>query len=166
MPRMGSANRRDPGRVARCRKPVVNGGADLAAQDRRLARTMMARDEQDEAIPGIACAFQGDIDGPPGAVETVTVEVDDPVGLERAGAELPVPRPVERRSGTNGSPQFLPGTGRGTARGNASGGGVDCSVIRCAVATSPFWGGFRWLARQGADGRRYPSPELGFVRAE
>lgn len=94
MPRMGSANCRDPGCVARCREPVVNGGADLATQDRRLARTMMARDEQDEAIAGIACAFQGEIDGPPGAIEAVAVEIHDPVGLERAGAELPVPGPI------------------------------------------------------------------------
>ena len=147
---MGSANRGDPRRVTRCREPVVNGGADLATPDRRLARPMMARNEQDEAIPGIACAFQGDIDGPPSAVETVTVEVDDPVGLDRAGAELPVPCPVERRRGADGS-QFLPGTGSGTARGNASGGGVDCSVIRCAAATSPLRGGFLRLARQGTD---------------
>jgi len=151
MSRMGSANGGDPRRVTRCREPVVNGGADLATSNRRLARPMVARNEQDKAIPGIARAFQGEIDGAPGAIEAVAVEIHDPVGLERAGAELPVPRPVERRSGTNGSPQFLPGTGRGTARGNASGGGVDCSVIRCAVATSPFQGGFLWLARQGTD---------------
>jgi hypothetical protein len=129
MPRMGPANRRDPGRVTRCREPVVNGGADLAALDRRLAPPMMARDEQDKAIPGIARAFQGEVDGPPGAVEAVAVEIDDPIGLKRAGAKLPVPGPVERGSRSNGPPQILPGAGSGTARGSASGGGVDPSVI-------------------------------------
>ena len=160
MPRMGSANRRDPRRVARCRKPIVNGGADLATQDRRLARTMMARDEQDNAIPGIARAFQREIDGPPSAIETVAVEIDDPVGLERAGAELPVPCPVERGSRPNGSRFRWLDAGR-SWRCRFCHNGLRRRLRRPgSVVRSDK------LARQGADGRRYPSPELGFVRAE
>ena len=100
MPRMCPAHRGDPGGMARDGQPVVNGRADLAALDGRFARTMMTRDEKDEAVSGILGALEGEVDFSPCAVETVPVEIDDSVGVERARPELSIPRPVKRRSGS------------------------------------------------------------------
>jgi hypothetical protein len=67
--------------VTRDGKPVMNGGADLAPLDGRLARPMMTCDEQNEAIARVFRSLESEIDGPPGAVETVAVKIDDAIGL-------------------------------------------------------------------------------------
>ena len=157
--RMGRANRRDPGRVTRNREPVVDRGADLAALDWRLARPMVAGDQQDEAITGVARAFDGKVDCTPGAVQAVAVEIHDPVRLEGAGAKPPVPGSVERGSNPNrsGLRRFCPGSS------------WRYRLRRDGLRRLRRPGLLRLLdgfARQGPDGRGYPGPELGLVRAE
>ena len=97
---MRAANRGDLPRMARRRQPVVDRGADPPALDRRLARAGVAGDQQQR--PGrraaIACSSARSI-----AVQARSRlwpwRSSDPVGLDRAGAEPPVPAAVERVAG-------------------------------------------------------------------
>ena len=50
---VGSTNGCDAGCMTRGRKPVVDRRPDLAPLDGRLARAVVASDEQDKAVPGI-----------------------------------------------------------------------------------------------------------------
>jgi hypothetical protein len=61
----------------------VNGGADPAPLDRRLARPVVTCDEQNEAVAGVFRPLQRQIDRPPCTVEIVTVKIDDAVRLQR-----------------------------------------------------------------------------------
>jgi len=161
MPRMGSANRCDPGGVAGDSQPVVNRSADPPALNRRFASPMVPGDEQDEAVARIFGALQREVDRSPCAVETVAVEVDDAVWLKRSGAELPVPRPVERRSGSR-RPGLRPG-------GRLGGSSLRCCGNRWrGLRGWPFLGltGPYGFARQGTDGRGHPRPQLRLFRAE
>jgi hypothetical protein len=83
-------------RMARCRKPVVDRGADHAALDRRLAGAMMAGDQKHDALAAGDGVAKPAVDCLPCALEAHPVEVEDSVGLERAVAQPPVPAAVER----------------------------------------------------------------------
>jgi hypothetical protein len=80
--------------VAGRSQPVVHGGADLASGDRRLARAMMAGDEEDEACTAGNRLLETAVDRLPGTIETHAVEVDGPVGRYGAGSEPLVPAAV------------------------------------------------------------------------
>ena len=81
--------------MPRSGKPVVDGRADAPARDRRLARPMMAGNEQDNAVTGINRLLENAVDRAPRGVERHPVQVEHPVGLGRARAEPPVPACVE-----------------------------------------------------------------------
>jgi len=98
-----TANGGNARRLPRSGKPIVNGRADAAALDRRLARPVMTGNEQDEPVASVNCLLETAVDRAPGAVEGHPVEVEHPIGLGRARPEPPVPARVER------SPE--PGTG-------------------------------------------------------
>lgn len=91
-----SADRRDLRRVTRRREPVVHRGANSPALDRRIAGTMVAGDQEDEPIASRDSLFQTAVDGPPRRVEIHPVQVENPVRLNRSGADPPVPAAVER----------------------------------------------------------------------
>ena len=86
VPRMRSADRGNARGVAGHGQPVVHRGADLASLDRRLTRPVVAGDEKDEPVACIFRPLEGKVDRPPCAVESVAVQVDDAVGLDRTGA--------------------------------------------------------------------------------
>jgi hypothetical protein len=82
--------------MTRCREPVVDRGADLAALDRRLSRAMMTGDQQHDALAAGDGVAKPAVDRPPRAVEGHAVEVEDSVGLDNAVTQPPVPAAVER----------------------------------------------------------------------
>ena len=89
---VSAADRGDGAGVARRREPVVNGGADLAALDRRIARAMVASYQADDALAAGDRLLEAAIDGIPCAVEREAMEIEHAVRLERARTEPPVPR--------------------------------------------------------------------------
>jgi len=80
---VSAANRRNSMRMARGGEPVVDGGADPSALNGRIARAMVARDQQDHAVPGTDGLLERPVDGTPRGIEVHAVEVDDAVRLDR-----------------------------------------------------------------------------------
>ena len=80
--------------MPRYRKPVVHGGPDPASADGRLTDAGMAGDQQYDPIPTLDGLAEPLIDGAPGLVEIVAVEVDDPVRLDRTAFQAAVPATV------------------------------------------------------------------------
>lgn len=81
---MRSANRSNSVGVTRMSEPIVNGGTDLAALDRRCPWPRMAGNQQDDPILGFNSRLDPAINGAPGPIETVAVQVEDPVRNYRA----------------------------------------------------------------------------------
>ena len=159
MASVGAPNGSNPRRMARRRKPVVNGGADASALDRRIARPVVAGDQQQHAIPGRNRLLEPAIDRLPCSVEVHPVEIEHPIGLDRAGFEAPVPAAVEAGS------EFRFGRDRRRSpRSRRSG-------RYCRLDRLRFIGFLKDLridrvARQRPDRRCDPGPEIGLVRAE
>jgi len=65
---MSATNGRDLARVARGCEPIVNGGADSTALDRRIAWPVMAGDEHDHALAGCDRLLETPVDRPPSAI--------------------------------------------------------------------------------------------------
>jgi hypothetical protein len=84
-------------RVARCRQPVVHGSPDSTAFEGRLAVALMAGDEQHHPVPGSNRALEPLIDGLPGAIKTVAVEIDRSIRHHPSAYKPPIPTAVERR---------------------------------------------------------------------
>ena len=82
-------------RVARSGQPIVNGGADAASLDGRLAGAGMAGNQQHDAVAALDGLLQAPVDRGPGAVQRVAMEIDGAVGLDRPFGEAPVPAAVE-----------------------------------------------------------------------
>lgn len=83
--------------VAGRRQPVVNGGPDPASFQWRFPLALVTGDEEQNPVATGDGTLQRAIDGLPGAVEAVSVEVDNPVGLDAARAQTPVPTAIEGR---------------------------------------------------------------------
>jgi hypothetical protein len=98
MTSVGAAHGGDPCRVARGSQPVVDRGANLAALDRRLARPMMAGDQEHDAVAAGNRLVEAAVDCMPGAVEVHSVEVEDSVDLDVASAQPLIPAAIERFS--------------------------------------------------------------------
>src|SRR5437868_2418565 len=156
MPRVRSADGSNLGGVPRGCEPVVNGRTNPAALDRRLAWAVMAGNQQYDAVPSHNCLVEPAIDRRPSAVEVLAVQIDHPVGCNRAGPELPVPGPVEGLLRNGNRPT------RSIPR------------LRCWRRSEARRGFYWWfgggsgnlLPRQRPNGRRDARPELGLVRAE
>jgi hypothetical protein len=58
----------------------VNGRANLAALDRRFARAMVTRDQQQDALAAVNGQFEGMVDRVPRAVQIHSVKIEHPVG--------------------------------------------------------------------------------------
>lgn len=84
MTAMGPSHGSDFRSVARDSEPVVDGSADAAPLDRRIAGPLMAGDQEDDAFAVNDRLLQRPVDRLPGAIEVVTVEIDDPVGADVA----------------------------------------------------------------------------------
>lgn len=95
---MRAAHRGNAGRMARGCEPVVHGGANTPALDGRLAGTVMAGDEEYQALTAADRLLEPAVDRPPRTVKVQTMEIDGAVGLDRAAAKPAVPAAVEGRS--------------------------------------------------------------------
>jgi hypothetical protein len=73
----------------------MNGGSDPPPFQRWLSFPFVTRDEEQDAITRRDRSLQCTVDRFPGPVEIMTVEIDDSVGLDAAGAKAPVPAAVE-----------------------------------------------------------------------
>jgi hypothetical protein len=89
---VSAADRSDAGRMARGSEPVVNGGTDLSALQRRLARSVVPGDQKHDAFAMYDRAPKTVIDRPPRLVEVLSVQVDHPIGIVPAAFQPPVPR--------------------------------------------------------------------------
>lgn len=96
MPAVGASNGGDSLSMTGVGEPVMDGGADSPALDRRVARARMAGDQQDHPLAVNKGIFQCPINGLPSPFEVMAVEVDNPVGLNRAGFQPPVPARIQR----------------------------------------------------------------------
>ena len=76
-------------------KPIVNGGANLAPLDGRLARAVMSGNQQQDAVAACDGLVESAIDRGPGAVEGQSVKVENAIRLDRTAAKPLVPGAVE-----------------------------------------------------------------------
>jgi len=111
MTSMRASNGGDPVGVARGRKPIVNGRADPAALNRRIAGPMMARDEQNDPFATRNGSLQATIDRGPSSVEVHSVKIEHPIGLDVAASKLLVPAAVERLGSDGRRRRFGGGSG-------------------------------------------------------
>ena len=148
-------------RVARRFEPVVDGGADFAPLHGRLARAVVAGNEQDDTLAAGDRTLEPAVDGAPGLVEVEPVKVDHPVRFDRARPKAPVPRAVER-GGSSAAPP-LPFGGRWQFRL----GGTErrCPLHRLRRLPFTCGGGFR-LAGKRTNGCGDLVPELALLSAE
>ena len=103
---MGAADGRDRASVTRRVEPVVNRRPDLAALDGRLARPMMAGDQQDDALAPRDRLVEPAVDRLPSRVEGQPVKVEHSVRLDRAGAKATVPACIECLADPPGRPDW------------------------------------------------------------
>lgn len=159
---MGTPDSGDLRRVARGCQPIVNSGADLASLDRRVARPRMSGDEEKDPVASGDCPLKTSVDGFPRLVEVEAVQVERPVGRDRARTKAAVPCGIER-GGRVAS--MLDPLGRRPLRG------LRVGCFRPANLRPLFVGGRRrraclQLPRQRPDCRRNAFPERLFVSAE
>ena len=91
MPAMGAPDRGDLPSVAGGREPIVDCGANAPALHRRVAWAGVASDQQQHPLGVNERIFERAINGLPGALEIMAVQVDDPVGLDVARAQPAIP---------------------------------------------------------------------------
>lgn len=155
----GGYSRSVPGSL----QPVVDCGANFAPLHGHVAGAGMAGDQQYDSFTSGDCALQAAIDGPPGAVEAVAMEVDDAIGFDRAGAQAPVPAGIE---GVGGDVRSRAPSLRTVFLAKRSG--------LFGAALQRLYRLRRGRGRRGADrlsgkrpyGPRYALPECFFVSAE
>jgi len=94
-----SADRRDATRVARSGQPVMHRRPNSPSLNRRLAGPLVTGDQQNDAFATADRTLQRMVDRRPRAVEVHSVQIEDPVGLYRAAAQLLVPATVQRLIG-------------------------------------------------------------------
>ena len=75
MTSMSPSYRRDLRRMARCREPVVDCGADTSALHWRLARTVVTGDEKHDTLAASDRLLKPSVDRHPGTVEVHPVKV-------------------------------------------------------------------------------------------
>lgn len=98
MPPVRTAHSSDAPGVPGSGKPVMDGGADLAALDGRVRWPVMARNEQDHPVAAAYCVIEPTIDRHPCAVQILTVEVEYAIGLDCTRSQSAVPARVKCRA--------------------------------------------------------------------
>ena len=115
---MRTSHGSDAWRMAGRRKPVVNGRPDTPPFQRWFALALVTGDEEQDTVASDDRALQRAVDRLPGPIEIVSVEVDDPVGLDGSGTQAAIPTAVKRRLPMR---DCRPGDGdRGTGCWNAA----------------------------------------------
>ena len=154
---MSAAHRCNIGCVAGCGEPVVDGGPDSAALDRRVAGSVMAGDQQEDALPSPDRLFDVAVDGGPGAIQIEAVKIDHAVWFDCPAAQSFVPGPVQRSSMYGGplGTRFLRRHRPGLFWRS-----IDLFRISYRNLCP------RLLTRERTDRRSYPCPKLRLLRAE
>ena len=80
-----------------CGKPVVHCSAYPAAVKGRITFPFMTGDQQQNSFATGNCTLERTIDGDPGAIQRVTMQVENPVRLDLSGTKPPIPAAIERR---------------------------------------------------------------------
>ena len=152
-----SSNRSDVACVPGGCEPVVNSGADSAALDRRLAGSMVTRDQQDHPFSARDHLLEAAVDGHPRFIESHSVEIDRAVRLDGSAAQSLVPaavkRPLANWSALCGSDRRSPEDWR---RGLCLG-----KLVRLFSCFDFYFG-----TRERSDGRGDARPQLRLLRAE
>ena len=154
---MCPANRRDAAGMARCREPVVDRRADLAALDRRLARTMVSGNQQNDPVAASDGGLQAAVDRPPCLVEIHAVQIEDSVRIHRARCQAAIPASIQRQTWPwPWRRSFQPRPHRHSRR------------RRRRRFRRLFFRRLGWLlfARERLDRGRHPRPQRGLFRAE
>ncbi len=157
---MRPAHRGNRIRVTRRGKPIVHCCADFATLYGWLARAMMASDQQQHTLAAGDCLLKAPVDCRPGSIEIHAVKVEHAIGVCAPPGKSAIPAAVEglvgKRHGFRLDRNLTDRVGSRSRRNYPRffwRRGVDC--IR-------LFG----ISRQRADRRRYPRPELRFLRAE
>ena len=152
------ADRRNLRRMAGYCEPVVNRGANPSALDGRVARSMVASDQQHDALVIRDRLIERPVDRRPGRVQAHAMEVEDAIRLQAPASNPLVPTPIEGLVGDRY--RFLAGSRlshrRRTVRLRSHRRRSGLFTNRCGEP----------LSRKRADRRRYAAPKLGFFRAE
>ena len=154
---MCSANRGDAPGMARCREPVVDRRADLPALNRRLTRTMVSGNQQNDPVSPGNRILEATIDRTPCLVEIHAVQIEDSVRVYGARGKPTIPASVERRP--------RPGPRRRSLRSRPR---RRHRYARPRWLARLFFRRLSWLpfARERLDRRRHPRPQRGLFRAE
>ncbi len=152
---MRAANCRDFSRVPRMGQPVVNCSANAATLDRRLSWPMMPRNEQEHSVAAPDCPLERFVNRLPRLIEVHAVKVEDAIGLDRAGAQAPVPCAVERVCGPD-------------RHWNCSRLGPRCRPYRHRLGWPLYFNRLsrQLLARKRGNRCRYTCPKFRLFRAE
>lgn len=142
--------------MARGREPIVNGRSDAASLDRRIARPMMAGDEQYDPVPARDRLLQAAVDRIPGRVEVHAMKVEHAIGLNGPAAQLLVPITVERLVGDRQGFRA-----RRWGRTSRCRPWPNYDLLKFLGSLSRFY-----LAREWPDRGRHSRPQLGLFRAE
>ena len=86
----------NPRRMAGNRQPVMNGGSNSAAFQRRIAFAFMPGNQEQYAISRGDGPLQRPVDRLPRPVQRMAVQVEHAIGFQAAGAEPSVPASIER----------------------------------------------------------------------
>jgi len=155
---MRSADRRNLRRMAGYREPVVNRCANPSALDGRVARSMVASDQQHDALVIRDGLIERPVDRRPSRVQAHAMEVEDAIRLQAAASNPLVPTPVQGLVGDRY--RLLAGSHLSHRRRTV---GLRSHRGRSGLFTSRCG---ELLSRKRADRRRYAAPKLGFFRAE
>jgi len=99
MPSMRATNGRDTTGVPRRCQPIVHRRADLSALHGRLARAMVAGNQQHYPFLPRNCLLKVAVDRFPRRVEGVAMKVEHAIWFDAAGTKLAIPTAVERLAG-------------------------------------------------------------------
>ena len=157
---MSAPHRGDPGRVAGNRQPVVNCRPDSTPFERRLAPSLMTRDQEQDPVARGDRSLQRPVDRLPGAVQAVAVEVQRAIRLDPSRPQPLVPASVKRGRLKSFGPNWIRFS-RPNRRNAPLGVGHRDGIG--GLAGNRHIDGF---ARQRADGRGDLRPQGGFFRGE
>lgn len=158
MTAMRAAHCGDFVRMPGCGEPVMDRGPDAAALNRRIAGSMMTGDQQDYPLATSDRLLQRTVDRSPGPIEVHAVEIEHPIGLNRAAAQLLIPASVKRLLRDRHS---LCRSGFGRWQGTLR-------RLQRVLDLTRLLNGFRFgsIAGERADRCSDPSPKLALLRAE
>ena len=87
-------HRSDTSCMARSGQPVVYGGTDFPALNGRFSLALMPRNQQQNPVAGRDRALKCPVDRIPGAIEAMTMQVEDPIWVDPSQAKPAVPAAV------------------------------------------------------------------------